>query len=50
MGGRHFILFMLSYLVFDYIHEICWAAQPWYLGQWANEYDNPDILEVPVVK
>jgi ABC-type methionine transport system ATPase subunit len=50
MGGDHLVLFCLGYLSFDFMHEIFWSAQPWYLGYWANQYIDPTIHEVPVVQ
>jgi ABC-type methionine transport system ATPase subunit len=50
MGGDHLVLFCLGYLSFDFMHEIFWSAQPWYLGYWANQYNDPTIHEVPVVQ
>ena len=51
LGGDYPVLFVLSFLIFDFSHEIFCAVQPWYLGYWAGQYDDPHRQgPVPVLR
>lgn len=48
LGGNHSLLFFLSFVVGLLLTEFSNAAQTWYLGYWASQYDDHKSSDVPV--
>ncbi|PBK89704.1 hypothetical protein ARMGADRAFT_1167459 [Armillaria gallica] len=48
LGGGHVWLFFMSFIGGLAITEILNAAQTWWLGHWASQYDGREAYQVPV--
>ena len=48
LGGCHVWLFFMSFIGGLAITEILNAAQTWWLGHWASQYDGREAYQVPV--
>ncbi|KAF9458727.1 P-loop containing nucleoside triphosphate hydrolase protein [Collybia nuda] len=48
LGGNYPLLFFSSFAIGLLLTELSNAAQTWYLGYWASQYDNHDSSDVPV--
>ncbi|KAG7450174.1 P-loop containing nucleoside triphosphate hydrolase protein [Guyanagaster necrorhizus] len=48
LGGSHVWLFFASFIGGLAITEILNAAQTWWLGHWASQYDDRETYQIPV--
>lgn len=46
MGGTHPYLFWVVYLGALFVSEVTIAVQTWFLGYWAQQYEDHDPSEV----
>ena len=48
LGGSHPTLFFATFVGGLFVTELSNAAQTWYLGYWASQYNDKDPAEIPV--